>query len=445
MDLSGKRVTVMGLGRFGGGLGAARWLAGQGADVLVTDLEPAERLADSVQGLRDLVDRGTVRLRLGEHNVSDFTACDLVVASPAVPRPWDNRYLRAAKAAGVAITTEIELLARRLPERGRTIGVTGSAGKSTTAALIAHILGECGERVFLGGNIGGSLLGEDVSGAWVVLELSSFQLHWLGWWSPRVAVVTNIAENHLDWHGSMEHYRSSKRRLLEWQEPGDTAVLGDPSVAEWPVRAGVRRLVIGDESRIEGLMIPGRHNQGNAACAVAAVMAMGIPGIEFGRAAAAARTFAGLPHRLQLVHTARGVRFYNDSKSTTPKATALALVALGVDGQQGPSPVHLIAGGCDKGSDLRGIGGQARFLAGLYTIGATGERIAQAGESALGRDAADDSVFRCGTLDRALARAWERAGEGDVILLSPGCASWDQFANYEERGERFVALARALK
>src|SRR5690606_11231147 len=142
---SGRRVTVMGLGRFGGGLGVARFLAAQGADVLVTDLDAEDKLRDSVAALRPLIDAGSVRLRLGEHNVSDFTTCDLVVANPAVPRPWANRFLRAAAAAGIPITTEIGLAVARLPDRRRVVGVTGAAGKSTTAALIAHILRARGE------------------------------------------------------------------------------------------------------------------------------------------------------------------------------------------------------------------------------------------------------------------------------------------------------------
>ncbi|MEO1130329.1 MAG: Mur ligase family protein, partial [Planctomycetota bacterium] len=175
-SFDGARVTVMGLGRFGGGLGVTRWLAEQGADVLVTDLALAEQLDDSIASIRDLIDDGSVELRLGGHNISDFTTCDVVIANPAVPKPWENRFLRAAEAAGIPITTEIRLTVERLPNRDHTIGVTGTAGKSTTSAMIAHLLRDQGKRVWLGGNIGGSLLanlhvmtGDD----FVVLELSS--------------------------------------------------------------------------------------------------------------------------------------------------------------------------------------------------------------------------------------------------------------------------------
>jgi UDP-N-acetylmuramoylalanine--D-glutamate ligase len=427
-DFAGRRVTVMGLGHFGGGTGVTRWLAAQGADIVVTDLASADALAASLAEVDDLVKRGIVTLRLGRHNVSDFTGCDCVIANPAVPRPWENRFLRAAQAAGVPVTTEIRLLVERI-DRTRVIGVTGTAGKSTTSAMIHHILRGAGLNAILGGNIGGSLLNalDDLAQAeWIVLELSSAMLYWLGegvgspearGWSPHIGAITNVTPNHIDWHGSFEHYVSSKRNIDRYMTAGDRRLSGESSADSTAGEPG------------NPLRIPGRHNLRNArlAAQVAAVAA----GIPTERSLALLAEFRGLPHRLQLVAEYDGRRFYNDSKSTTPEATRLAIESFA-----DPRTVHLIVGGYDKGSDLTPIARSANRLAGLYTIGATGRSIAAA---------APRPCFAefCETLDAAIDRARGRMKAGDVLVLSPGCASWDQFANYEQRGERFTERVRA--
>ncbi|MEM9374070.1 MAG: UDP-N-acetylmuramoyl-L-alanine--D-glutamate ligase, partial [Planctomycetota bacterium] len=347
-SLEQRRVVVMGLGRFGGGVGVTRWLASQGADVIVTDREREERLGESVDSIRDLVDSGVVELRLGEHRVSDFTTADLVVVNPAVPKPWDDRFVRSAEAAGIEIATEIGLVCSML-DRDRVIGVTGSAGKSTVCSMIHAGLEASGVPCLLGGNIGGSLLdrlGAAPTKSWVVLEFSSAMLHWLGMarYSPRVAVVTNLQPNHLDWHGSELHYTESKQNILAFQTPGDAAVLG-AGVRGWATNEGVERCIVPSDARLDGCAVPGRHNAWNASLAVAACRVAEPDGTE-DRLLDGVRGFSGLAHRLCIVHQSEGVRYFDDSKSTVPAATGLAAAA--VRDRIGEGRIHLICGGYDK-------------------------------------------------------------------------------------------------
>jgi len=444
-DLAGCAVTVMGVGRFGGGIGVARWLCGQGARVTLTDLADAAHLADTLTTIDDLVRSRQVRLHLGGHDADDFIHCDLVVANPAVQRPWQNEFLDAAGSAGVPVTTEVRLLVERL-DRDSVIGITGTAGKSTTAAMVAHVLRRCGRPAHLGGNIGGSLLdslpriGRHDP---VVLELSSFMLHWLGadvgWpgapaWSPGTALLTNIAPNHLDWHESYDHYARTKRNIF-----GPTGTPHGPSQLDGEALPEPFRSL---EIPPGTLALPGAHNRQNARMALA-VASTWLAGDARGRGATpspeplleplldALRSFRGLPHRMELVLERDGLTFVNDSKSTTPESTLQAVAALAesVDRRR----IHLIAGGYDKGSDLSAITALAAELGGLYGIGATASRIAD--------HAAAHTVE---TLEKAVIVALQRMHDGDTLLLSPGCASWDQFDNYEERGERFRHLVLAL-
>jgi len=450
-DWSGKRVVVMGLGRFGGGVGAARWLAERGADLLITDLASPESLAPALRPLDDLVRERRISLCIGEHRESDFTGADVVVANPAIAQPWRDPFLRAAAGAGAQITTEIGLLTRRLPDRRCVIGVTGTAGKSTTAAMIAVALSNAtGRRAHLGGNIGGSLLPELERIApddWIVLELSSFMLYWLSGealgaakgpgWSPGVAVVTNFAPNHLDWHGAVEHYAACKRSILRPMDPSDLA-LAHESLAGWLDACGRERTrAVRAEEAINAppLSIPGAHNRMNAAMALAVVESLG--GHE-SAARSALASFSGLPHRLERVDVDAPVRVFNDSKSTTPQAAAMALAAFDEPGEVGAGRVHLLAGGYDKGVDLAPLVEAACRAARAWCVGATGPAIARAVNAAGGR------ATECGDLGTAVARALEAARPGDVLLLSPGCASWDQFRDFQERGRRFVQAVQWL-
>ena len=436
-DWSGKRVTVMGLGRFGGGLGVTSWLARQGAEVLLTDLSGESALAEPLALLKPLIEAGRVRLRLGVHELEDFTSSDAVIANPAVPRPWENPYLEAARTAGIEITTEIQLAIGHLdPER--IIAITGSAGKSTTSAMTHAALHAAGVPTVLAGNIGSSMLDrldELAVGTITVLELSSAMLYWLDGFSPAVAVVTNCSENHTDWHGSFEHYRACKQSLLVHQPPRAAALL-DETVADWLCGPKVQRVILTSTDRIERCATPGVHNARNAAFAVAAASAiLGQRGIDFSSDTLidGVRAFSGLPHRLSLCHEANAIRFYNDSKCTVPGATLLAVSALSESIE--PARIHLIAGGYNKGSDLQPIADLAPSLAGLSTIGSTGQALA---------DAARSNARHAGELETAMRMIMGQAKPGDAVLLSPGCASWDQFTNYEQRGDRFRDLAMAL-
>lgn len=436
-DWSGKRVTVMGLGRFGGGVGVAAWLANHNARVLITDLRQESDLADSIDELRTAAPDAEFEFALGAHTEGHFTQCDVLVVNPAVPHPWDNPFVLCAHQAGVSITTEIRLLVDRLPNREQVIAVTGSAGKSTTAAMIAHVLSMSDPGCEFGGNIGGSMLGRLASipsERWIVLELSSAMLWWLNGsqalcpsdppWAPGIAAVTTFAPNHLDWHGSTEHYRRSKQSILDHQHPGDAAVLS-PAAPGWPSPVGVDVRRASMDDALPDLLIPGDHNRSNAATAMAVLTIPRVAAcIPPERAHTGLGSFAGLAHRLEAVgrfRTPSGVvRAFNDSKSTTPEATLRAVEALAPLG-----PIRLIAGGYDKGASLQAI--NTLDLAGLYAIGATAPKL---------------EGQQCSTLDQAVRAALGDAHDGDLLLLSPGCASWDQFISYEQRGDRFTQALR---
>ncbi len=442
------RTTIMGLGRFGGGLGVTRYLLGLGHHVTLTDTQTDDQLRPQldllhchVAAIAGAVDRLT--LRLGEHREEDFAGADLVVASPAVPKPWNNRYLNAARDAGVRITTEINLLVERLPRRDRVVGITGTAGKSTTASMAAHLLAgalrDTGRAVHLGGNIGGSLLNtldEIHPDDPVVLELSSAQLHWLrdASWTPGLAVTTHFAPNHLDWHGSLEHYEACKRAII-----GERLVCPAGAFEQWGSEAGADvRTVDGPsiEAATRWPIPPGRHNAVNAALAIAAADWLLESGerAERVRPDEALRSFASLPHRLEVVPSGRAARFINDSKSTTPEATALAVNAMLEDGATGR--VLLIVGGYDKGLDPAPLLEAAARCAHVACVGATGpllaDRLGSAGVAAASHQSLKD----------AFAALAHTAEPGDVILFSPGHASWDQFPNFEARGEAFRSLVR---
>jgi len=476
-SFAGRRVTVVGLGHFGGGVGVTRWLCGQGAAVTVTDTAGPDKLAASVAQLAGL----DVTLHLGGHDEGDFTRADLLVVNPAVPK--DSPLIRQSQAAGVRRTSEINLFLERCP--CPVVGVTGSVGKSTTTAMIGTILARR-FTTHVGGNIGGSLLAtlDDIRPDHVVvLELSSFQLEDLPLLgvSPHVAVVTNLTPNHLDRHGTMANYAEAKKNLFRFQTPDDVLVLNadDPVTSAWASEAKgrvvffrskpsgeffftteaqrIHREDIGNSNNVSNvqhslcdslclcgeknspfeLLLPGLHNQANAQAAWAAASQLGV---DRATAAAALKTFAGLEHRLQFVAERGGVRFYNDSKCTTPEGAIVALEAFA------PRQAVILVGGYDKHVSFAGLGmALARRAKCVVTMGATRDPIFAAVENALLSEDLDDvpgslGVFTAESFDDAVALAVSQAEPGDVVLLSPACASYDMFTNYEERGRRFVEL-----
>ena len=298
----------MGLGHFGGGVAAARWLARQGAVVTVTDLADETMLAAAVASLKG---EPIAALHLGGHREEDFRQTDLVVVNPAV-RPG-NPFLQIARDGGARLSSEIELFLEACP--ARMIGVTGSNGKSTTAAMTAAILRADGRPTWLGGNLGGSLLDrlpEMRRDGWVALELSSFQLWHLSSHAPlpQLAVVTGCSPNHLDWHGTYEHYVAAKQRILTGQTGGDLAVLNtyDAEVATWGSLGQGRLLPLPPLSDIPPLAVPGEHNRINAACAAAAAAGAGCDAAAIRRGL---ESFHGLPQRLERFAVVAGRSFYN--------------------------------------------------------------------------------------------------------------------------------------
>ncbi len=456
-DFNNRRVTVMGLGRFGGGVSVTRFLVRRGAIVTLTDLAEEAELSDSLTALEPYC---PARLVLGRHEEADFQNADLIVVNPAV-RP-ENPFLRIADAAGVPRSSEMNLFWQF--RQGKVVAVTGSNGKSTTAALIYAILQRAGFRARLGGNIGHGLLEEveDIApDAWTVLELSSFQLADLDRIQarPDVAVVTNFSPNHLDWHGTLAKYRAAKQSVLRWQTAEDVAVLNadDPEISRWPTQA--RQVGFGERDpggpgvfaesspspvwrvRIAGteesvplgnwLKIPGRHNQSNAAAAIAASLSIGANQAD---AESALREFAGLPHRLEFVIEAAGRRFYNDSIATTPESVAVGLNAFS-------NPIVLLAGGSDKGIDLGGLAENIAHRAKVVALMGETACVLEKHLDNLGFPASAMRV--CGSLLEAVFWAGGQSASGDVILLSPGCASYDWFQNFADRGEQFAKLAKS--
>jgi UDP-N-acetylmuramoylalanine--D-glutamate ligase len=368
-----------------------------------------------------------VEVVLGAADPALVDDVDLLVKSPGVPS--EAPLAAAARRRGLTIWSEVELGSRLLANP--ILGVTGTNGKTTTSELLGAIFRAAGRPVAVAGNVGRPLTALDGAigaDAWVVCELSSFQLEDVEAFRPRVAVLLNLTPDHLDRHADAEAYYAAKLRIFANQEAGDVAVV-PRGFGEIPGAARRVEFAADDELPAEP-RIPGEHNRENAAAATAGARAAGIGDEAIARALA---DFEGVPHRLELVREVGGVRFVNDSKATNPEAAERALSAY-------PPGVRVILGGSRKGTPFRRLARRAREanVACAYLIGEAADEIAEA-------LAAEGIRFRhARDLDRAVRDAYGDSEPGDVVLLSPACASYDQFANFEERGERFRELVEAL-
>lgn len=427
-DFRGKRVTMLGLGLLGRGVGDAAFLAAQGAHVIVTDKKSEEDLKPSVEALRQ---HTGIVFHLGGHDEKDFSDTDIVLKAAGVP--LDSPYVAAAKAAGVPVYMSTALAAKYAREAGaRIVGVTGTRGKSTVSYLIHHALREAGARAHLGGNVRGvstlALVPEIRKGDILVLELDSWQLQGFGdlQLSPDVSVFSNLMPDHQNYYPDMEAYFSDKANIFRYQHAGDTLIVGASVVdrvqqAAPPVPPQVPPPIPADWQ----LQIEGEHNRENAALAAAALVALGLlPG----EVRAGFASFSGVEGRLQFVGTQAGVSIYNDNNATTPEATIAALRAL----DKGAHNIVLIMGGADKGLALEGLvqEAHARCKDVILLAGTGTERI---------RGMFPHAPV-CTSLEQALVEMRRRATTGDIVLFSPAFASFGMFANEYERNDRFLAL-----
>jgi UDP-N-acetylmuramoylalanine--D-glutamate ligase len=381
---------------------------------------------------REDVDAGRLReagveVVLGADDFELLDGVDLLVKSPGVPPAAP--LAAAARERGVTVWSEVELGFRLLANP--ILGVTGTNGKTTTSELLGDIFRAAGKDVAVAGNVGRPLTGLDGAlseGAWIVCELSSFQLEDVDTFRPHIAILLNLASDHLDRHENFEDYRAAKLRIFGNQTAEDVAVV-PRGFGTIPGEAPRIEFSLEDELPAEP-SIPGEHNRENAAAATAAARAAGIADLVI---AAALSAFAGVPHRLELVREVAGVRFVNDSKATNPEAAERALSAY-------PPGIRLILGGSRKGIPFARLAKRAAAsgVAQAYLIGDSADEIAEA----LAAEGVRFTYSR--DLPTAVKDAFRDADPGEVVLLSPACASYDQFRDFEERGERFRELVEAL-
>jgi len=447
MELQHKRVLVVGLGK--SGVAAALFLKSQGARVTVSDTKTPDELKEEIPRL---LDEG-ITVETGGHGERTFQNQDLIIVSPGVP--LDAPPLVQARSLGEKVIGEVELAARFFP--GSMVAITGSNGKTTTTALAGQVVANGGFPTVVGGNIGTpaiSLVEQATEDTIAVLEVSSFQLETIETFRPHIAVVLNVTPDHLDRHHSFKAYADAKARIFENQLPGDFAVLNadDPTGVAMASRTRAQlfwfsrkkevnqgahvqngRILFRDAAGQREIMLvseiplKGSHNVENVLAAVCVGI---LSNVEPRRIAKAVREFRAVEHRLEHVASINGVEYYNDSKATNVDATIKALESF-------PGNIHLILGGKDKGSDYSVLNDLLRQrVKYVYTIGAAAAKIEA---QVMGTE-----IVHAETLENAVRRAADSTRPGDVVLLAPACASFDQFRNYEHRGEVFKEVVRSL-
>ena len=458
-NFKGKTVLIMGLGRFGGGVDTAEFTSGRAAKVIVTDLARPHQLSDSINKLAKF---SNIEFHLGSHNPADFEKADIIAANPAVPA--DNKFLEIARRAGRFITSQINIFFELCP--ALIIGITGANGKSTTTALTAHLLKNTRHgNVWLSGNIGNrpllTILDKIKSDDLVVLELSSFQLEQLaeGKMAPHIALLTNLTPNHLDRYGTFEKYCAAKENIFKFQKPDDKY----PAVSIFNAEDEIARKWFEKYKKDSGrtciqfstedvskeihnfYSLPGKANLSNLAAALAITRYFGIEDDDIKKRLP---EFKALPHRLEFVREINGVRWYNDSKATTPQSAITALDAF-------EQPVILIAGGYDKNIPFGEFGRKIAVKAkAAILIGQTapkirssilGPRYSMKNQQVSSTQNPESGIQIEKSLAGAVQMANKIAKPGDVVLLSPACASYDMFENYEQRGMEFSKLVKSLK
>ncbi|HAE36692.1 TPA: UDP-N-acetylmuramoyl-L-alanine--D-glutamate ligase [Candidatus Nomurabacteria bacterium] len=451
-QFKGKKITIMGLGLLGRGLGYTKFLAECGADLTVTDLKTKEQLKASVEAIKNyelkIKNKNKIKFVLGEHRLEDFRDRDMIVKNPGIP--LDSIYIKEARKNGIPVEMDVSLFAKCTPEV-MIIGVTGTRGKSMTTTLIYEIL-KANEKflkknVYVGGNLRGvatlPLLKKVKAGDILVCELDSWQLQGFGeaHISPQISVFTTFMPDHMNYYkDSMEKYFDDKANIFKYQKSGDTLVIL-PDMKKWIKKEDVNgKLIIADKKNVDTwkFNVKGDHHRNNLACAVKVAEVLGIPEIKIKKVVS---KFEGLEGRLQLLKIYKGIKIYNDNNATTPEATIAGLEAL-VSPRHGlgERKIVLICGGADKGLNLDNFTKAVnKYCKAAVMIPGTGtERLITNYQLLITNEVGRD-------LKDIVKTVLGKASRGDIILFSPAFASFGMFNNEYERNDLFMKIIKKLK